>query len=316
MRIGKKRDDIKDYIELMEQYDWKLKSKDDENLIFEKEDSKRNYFKTFMKSGLSVNLSTFILIPVWGINLYKYYKLDFHYTISDYWQIFMLYLSIIFIAMTLISLIGRINYLFKNRVDICGEKSEYSISIESVKRKIKNERRDAIILLFLLLIGLIATMVMKSMSKEDIPNANLNLKLTELNDKLEGKIDNELEIRKTIFAEDVYFHQTVYDELKASYYTDRKEYGYLKVDYFSSDYKWVLDKGFESLYNEMNNYADLKANNNGEELKNWGAKKLFVGDNNERIVLYEDSVLSIYGDFDYTKENIDKILKSCRELIK
>lgn len=310
----KKRDDVENYIKQMEQCGWKLSSKDDDNLTFEKENSKRKHFKTFMKSGLLINFTTFMLILIYIMNLHDYYNRSFCYTVTNYWKIFMVYFAIIFIVMSIIIFIGKINYLFKYRVNICGEKDEYSITISSFKRRIKNERREAIILIVLLLIGLIVTIGMQSALEKNV--SGTNLKITELNNKVEGKIDKGLEIRKTIFAKDILIYQTVYDELKNTYYTDRKEKAYLEVEYFSSDHKWILNKGFKSLYYEMNNYTDFKENNNSEELRNWGAKKLFVGDYDERIVLYEDSVLTVYGDVEYTKENIEKILKACIELTK
>ena len=142
------------------------------------------------------------------------------------------------------------------------------------------------------------------------------MKLTELNNKIEGEIDDSIDVRKTIFAEDIYFKQIVYHPIEKKYYTDRLVKGRFEIEYFFSDNKWVLNKSFESIYNDLSDYSLYKEDNNSVELKNWGAKKLFIGENKERIVLYEDKVLAIDGDFEYTKENIDKILKTCSELKK
>ena len=174
----------------------------------------------------------------------------------------------------------------------------------------------SITLLSLFIIGLSITICANVLSKDKVPNVNLNLNLTELNDKIEGEIDNSLDVRKTIFAEDIYLKQIVYHSIDKKYYTDRLVKGRLDIEYFFSDNKWVLNKSFKSIYNDLNDYSLYKEDNNSTELKNWGAKKLFIGENKERIILYEDRVLAIDGDFDYTKENIDKILKACSELKK
>lgn len=300
----------------MKNYKWELKSEDSENLIFEKEKSKGKYFRTFMKNGLSINFIYFIMYPIFIMNIHEDYKVNFYYTVTSYWRIFMLFFSVLFLITFLIVCIGQIYYLFKYRVNIHDDKNEYIIPIKLVKRKMKCERVESITLLFLLLIGLITTIGANVLLKEDAPNVNLNLKLTELNDKIAGEIDNSLDRRKTIFAEDIYFKQTIYHTIDKKYYTDRIEKGYLDIEYFSSDYKWILDKGFDSFYNELRDYSLFKEDSNSAEFKNWGAKKLFVGENKKRIILYEDSVLTIDGEFDYTKENIDKILKACSELKK
>lgn len=300
----------------MKDYKWELKSEDSENLIFEKEKSNGKYFKTFMKNGLSINFISVIMTPVFIMNIHEDYKVNFYYTVTSYWRIFMLFFSVLFLIMFLVMCIGEINWLFKYRVNICGDKNKYIIPIKSLERRMKSARIELITLLSLLLIGLITTIGANVLLEEDAPNVNLNLKLTELNDKIEGEIDNSLDRRKTIFAEDIYFEQTVYHTIDKKYYTDRIEKGYLDIEYFSSDYKWALNKGFDSIYNELNNYSLFKEDSNSVEFKNWGAKKLFVGENKERIILYEDSVLTIDGEFDYTKENIDKILKAFSELKK
>ncbi|MCC3863422.1 hypothetical protein K0040_03735 [Terrisporobacter petrolearius] len=197
-----------------------------------------------------------------------------------------------------------------------GDKSEYIIPINLVKRKMKYEKVGSITLLSLFIIGLTITIGANVLLKDKVPNVNINLKLTELNDKIEGEIDNSLDVRKTIFAEDIYFKQIVYHTIDKKYYTDRLIKGRLDIEYFFSDNKWILNKSFESIYNDLSDYSLYKEDNNSKELKNWGAKKLFIGEYKERIILYEDKVLVIDGDFDYTKKNIDKILKTCSELKK
>lgn len=311
----KKKDDVENYIKQMDYAKWKLKNKDSENLIFEKEKLNRKHFKTFMKSGRSINFIYFIMLTTFTINIYDSYNVSFCYTVTSYWKIFMVFLSILLLIMSLIKCIREINYLFKYRVDISKEKHEYSIPIKSVKKRIKYEKVEAIILLVLLIMGLAITIRANSMSKEDRPNTSLNLSLNELNDKIEGESEDELEIRKTIFAKDVYFSQTIYDTIDKTYYTDRKDKAYLEIEYFSSDYKWVLDRGVKSIYDKVSNYTIIKENNNKKELENWNAEKVFMGENKERIIVYKNSVLSIDGDLDYTKENIDKILKACKDSI-
>ncbi|MCC3866657.1 hypothetical protein [Terrisporobacter mayombei] len=313
---GKKRNPIERYIKQKKDYGWQLKSENSENIIFEKEEPNGKYFQTFMKNELSFS-SIFVimyLIFIKSINLN--YNVDFYYTVTSYWKIFMLCFANLFIIIFLIICIGEINYLFKHRVSIQGDKSEYIIPIKLVKRKMKCEKVVSITLLSLFIIGLSITIGANVLSKDKVPNVNLNLNLTELNDKIEGEIDNSLDVRKTIFAEDIYLKQIVYHPIDKKYYTDRLVKGRLDIEYFFSDNKWVLNKSFDSIYNELNEYSLYKEDNNSQELKNWGAKKLFIGENKERIILYEDRVLAIDGDFDYTKENIDKILKACNELKK
>ena len=84
------------------------------------------------------------------------------------------------------------------------------------------------------------------------------------------------------------------------------------MEYFVSDYKWILDKGFKCLYEDESNYTDLKEVKDSEEFEYWDAEKMFVGEDKERILVYENSVLVVDGDLDYNKENIDKILKECK----
>lgn len=311
----KKKDDIENYIKQMDYAKWKLKSKDNENLIFEKEELNRKHFKTFMKSGLSINFVYFMMLTTFTINIYDSCNLSFCYTVTNYWRIFMVFLSILLLIMCFIKCIREINHLFKYRVDISTDKNEYSIPIKSVKKRIKYEKVESIILLVLLIIGLVITIKANSMSKEDMQNNNLNLSLNELNDKIEGESEDELEIRKTVFAKDVYFNQTIYDIVDKTYYTDRKDKAYLEIEYFSSDCKWVLDRGVKSIYDEISDYTIIKENNNKKELENWNAEKVFMGENKERIIVYKNSVLSVDGDIDYTKENIDKILKACKDSI-
>lgn len=313
---NKKINPIERYIKQKKNYGWEVKSEDSEYLIFEKEEPNGKYFQTFMKDELSFS-SIFVIIYLLFIqNIHYYYKVDFYYTVTSYWKIFMLCFTNLFIIIFLIICTVEIYYLFKHRVSMQGGKSEYIIPIKLVKRKMKYEKVGSITLLFLFIIGVTTTIGANVLSKDKEPNVNLNLKLTELNDKIEGEIDNSLDIRKTIFAEDIYLKQIVYHTIDKKYYTDRLVKGRLDIEYFFSDNQWVLNKGFESIYNDLSDYSLYKEDNNSQELKNWGAKKLFIGENKERIILYEDRVLAIDGDFDYTKENIDKILKDCSELKK
>ncbi|WP_018590707.1 hypothetical protein [Terrisporobacter glycolicus] len=313
---NKKINPIERYIKQKKNYGWEVKSEDSEYLIFEKEEPNGKYFQTFMKDELSFS-SIFVIIYLLFIqNIHYYYKVDFYYTVTSYWKIFMLCFTNLFIIIFLIICTVEIYYLFKHRVSMQGGKSEYIIPIKLVKRKMKYEKVGSITLLFLFIIGVTTTICANVLSKDKEPNVNLNLKLTELNDKIEGEIDNSLDIRKTIFAEDIYLKQIVYHTIDKKYYTDRLVKGRLDIEYFFSDNQWVLNKGFESIYNDLSDYSLYKEDNNSQELKNWGAKKLFIGENKERIILYEDRVLAIDGDFDYTKENIDKILKACSELKK
>lgn len=313
---NKKRNPIERYIKQKKNYGWELKSEDSENLIFEKKEPNGKYFQTFMRDELSFS-SIFVIIYLFFIKSIHFdYNVDFYYTVTSYWKIFMLCFANLFIIIFLIICTVEIYYLFKHRVSIQGVKSEYIIPIKLVKRKMKCEKVGSITILSLFLIGLSITISANVLSKDKVPNVNLNLKLTELNDKIEGEIDNSSDVRKTIFAEDIYFKQIVYHSIDKKYYTDRLVKGRLDIEYFFSDNKWVLNKSFESIYNELNDYSLYKEDNNSQELKNWGAKKLFIGENKERIILYEDRVLAIDGDFDYTKENINKILKACSELKK
>lgn len=313
---NKKINPIERYIKQKKNYGWEVKSEDSEYLIFEKEEPNGKYFQTFMKDELSFS-SIFVIIYLLFIqNIHYYYKVDFYYTVTSYWKIFMLCFTNLFIIIFLIICTVEIYYLFKHRVSMQGGKSEYIIPIKLVKRKMKYEKVGSITLLFLFIIGVTTTIGANVLSKDKEPNVNLNLKLTELNDKIEGEIYNSLDIRKTIFAEDIYLKQIVYHTIDKKYYTDRLVKGRLDIEYFFSDNQWVLNKGFESIYNDLSDYSLYKEDNNSQELKNWGAKKLFIGENKERIILYEDRVLAIDGDFDYTKENIDKILKDCSELKK
>lgn len=313
---NKSKNPIERYIKQKKNYGWELKSEDSEYLIFEKEEPNGKYFQTFMKDELSFS-SIFVIIYLLFIqNIHYYYKVDFYYTVTSYWKIFMLCFTNLFIIIFLIICTVEIYYLFKHRVSMQGGKSEYIIPIKLVKRKMKYEKVGSITLLFLFIIGVTTTIGANVLSKDKEPNVNINLKLTELNDKIEGEIDNSLDIRKTIFAEDIYLKQIVYHTIDKKYYTDRLVKGRLDIEYFFSDNQWVLNKGFESIYNDLSDYSLYKEDNNSQELKNWGAKKLFIGENKERIILYEDRVLTTDGDFDYTKENIDKILKACSELKK
>lgn len=313
---NKSKNPIESYIKQMNDYGWEVKSEDSEYLVFEKEEPNGKCFQTFMKNGLAINFMSVLMTPIFIINIHEYYKVNFYYTVTSYWRIFMLFFSVVFLLMFLLICIGEINYLFRYRVNVCDDKNEYVISIKSIERRMKSTKIELIILLSLFFIGLITTIGANTLLKEDTKNVNLNLKLTELNDKIEGEIDNSLDISKTIFAQHIFLKQTVYSSVDKKYYTDRLEKGYLDIEYFFSDNKWVLNKGFDSIYNELNDYSLYKEDNNSQELKNWGAKKLFIGENKERIILYEDRVLAIDGDFDYTKENIDKILKDCSELKK
>ena len=313
---NKSKNPIERYINRKKNYGWEVKSEDSEYLIFEKEEPNGKYFQTFMKDELSFS-SIFVIIYLLFIQNNHYdYKVDFNYTVTSYWKIFMLCFANLFIIIFLIICIGEIYYLFKHRVSMQGVKSEYIIPINLVKRKMKYEKVGSITILSLFIIGLSITIGANVLLKDKEPNVNINLKLTELNNKIEGEIDDSIDVRKTIFAEDIYFKQIVYHPIEKKYYTDRLVKGRFEIEYFFSDNKWVLNKSFESIYNDLSDYSLYKEDNNSAELKNWGAKKLFIGENKERIVLYEDKVLAIDGDFGYTKENIDKILKTCSELKK
>ncbi|SFJ21251.1 hypothetical protein SAMN02910355_1575 [Terrisporobacter glycolicus] len=313
---NKSKNPIERYINRKKNHGWEVKSEDSEYLIFEKEEPNGKYFQTFMKDELSFS-SIFVIIYVFfNQNIHYEYNVDFYYTVTSYWKIFMLCFTNLFIIIFLIICIGEIYYLFKHRVSMQGVKSEYIIPINLVKRKMRYEKVGLITLSLLFIIGVSTTIGANALLKDKEPNVNINLKLTELNNKIKGEIDDSIDVRKTIFAEDIYLKQIVYHPIEKKYYTDRLVKGRFEIEYFFSDNKWILNKSFESIYNDLSDYSLYKEDNNSVELKNWGAKKLFIGENKERIVLYEDKVLAIDGDFGYTKENIDKILKTCSELKK
>ena len=137
---NKSKNPIEIYIKRKKNYGWELKSEDSENLIFEKEEPNGKYFQTFMKNELSFS-SIFVimyLLFIKSINLN--YNVDFYYTVTSYWKIFMLCFANLFIIIFLLICTVEIYYLFKHRINIQGVKSEYIIPIKLVKRKIKCER--------------------------------------------------------------------------------------------------------------------------------------------------------------------------------
>ncbi|UPA32244.1 hypothetical protein L0P85_08945 [Terrisporobacter glycolicus] len=106
-----------------------------------------------MKDELSFS-SIFGIIYVFFIqNIHYEYNVDFYYTITSYWGIFMLCYANFFIIIFLIICIGEIYYLFKHRVSMQGGKSEYIIPINIVKRKMRYEKVGSITLSLLFIIG-------------------------------------------------------------------------------------------------------------------------------------------------------------------
>lgn len=312
MARKKKSNVVENYIEQMENNKWELKSNDNINLIFEKNIPNGKHFKTFMKSGLSPNFMNFMIVIIFSMNIYDALILNFCYTITSYWRTSLVITYLVFLVLFIIMSIREMIYLFKYRVKICDEKRKYIIPIEAIKRREKGLKVEAIVALIVLILGFSIMMAGRVTSKNDTSNVSFNLSLTELNDTIEGSVDNDLEVRETRFAKDICLNQSIYDKIENTYYTDRKDKGYLYVEYFVSDYKWILDRGFKCLYEDESNYTDLKEVKDSEEFEYWDAEKMFVGEDKERILVYENSVLVVDGDLDYNKENIDKILKECK----
>lgn len=105
----------------------------------------------------------------------------------------------------------------------------------------------------------------------------------------------------------------VYDEEIGSEYEEVTDENATMLSYsiFESKYEQIINKAKNSILNQYNEYeVNYKKVSTKEELKNWGAKEVYTGDFlYKRVVIYDDRIITINGDIDYNKENIN-IIKS------
>lgn len=109
----------------------------------------------------------------------------------------------------------------------------------------------------------------------------------------------------------------VYDKESNSYYDEYSEEYSASLSYtvFQSKYDKIINKALKSILKQYDEYEyDYKKINNTQEVKNWGAKEVYINSFfNDKIIVYDYVIIKITGDIDYNKENIDliksKILK-------
>lgn len=83
----------------------------------------------------------------------------------------------------------------------------------------------------------------------------------------------------------------------------------LSYSIFESKYHKIMDKAVYSILKEVNEYeSNCKKLADKEELKNWGAKEVYEADLiYDRIIVYDDKIITISSSLDYNKKNIDII---------
>ena len=93
--------------------------------------------------------------------------------------------------------------------------------------------------------------------------------------------------------------------------TSDKEAFTLSYSVFESKYDKVMNKAVNSLLEEYREYeVNYEKLTDKDELKSWGAKEVYLGDFiYDRIVVYDDRIITISSNLDYNKENINIIKK-------
>lgn len=295
------KNSVERYIRKMEKFDWELKSKDNENLVFEKCKPESKIDRKFIMYDLYRTLTLFILIPIFCFQAYKLYSDFFIDTVSSNIMIITFIMLIIAIICLLFEITENINSYIKFKIDNSSEKSIYTIPIKRIKLKdgIANiEILSMIVIIFIFGI----TTGFNYYGNKTIPNNQIPIKLTDLNKEIKGKSEGNTTVSSSFLCKNITIDESV----------DKQSY--INIEIFTSDYNFVLEEGFKSIYKQKNFLYNVEEINHGEEFEYWNAKKLYIGNFTERILVYDDMIIDVYGDIDFTKENIDKILKMCEKV--
>ncbi len=153
-------------------------------------------------------------------------------------------------------------------------------------------------------------------SKDKLP-----LSLGDFNIDIQESRDTTKKISSSYFAKyaDYYDYtykevsKVVYDEESGSEYEESEDENATMISYsiFESKYDKIINKAKYSLLDQYNEYeVNYQKVTDNDELNNWGAKEVYAGDFiYDRIVVYDDRIITISSDIDYNKENIN-IIKS------
>mgnify|MGYP000595637972 CR=1 FL=1 len=151
-------------------------------------------------------------------------------------------------------------------------------------------------------------------SKDKLP-----LSLEDFNIDIQESRDTTKQISSSYFAKyaDYYDYtykevsKVIYDEESGSEYEESEDENSTILSYsiFESKYDKIVDKAKYSLLDQYNEYeANYQKVTDKDELNNWGAKEVYAGDFiYDRIVVYDDRIITISSYIDYNKENINII---------
>lgn len=296
------KNSVERYIRKMKKFDWELKSKDNENLVFEKCRSESKIDRKFIMYDLYRTLTLFILIPLFCFQVYNLYTNFFIDTMSSKVMLITFIILIVGIICLLFEITENINSYIKFKIDNSGEKSIYKIPIKRIKLKDVIANIEILSMIIIILMFGVVSLGLNYYDNKTITNNQIPIKLEDLNNDIEGKVKNSINVSSTFLGKSISIDESVDSEF------------YMNIEIFTSDYNWVLEGGFKSIYKQRSDFYNLEEFNNGEEFAYWKAKKLYITDFKERILVYDDMIIDLYGDIDFTKENIEKILKICEEV--
>lgn len=232
--------------------------------------------------------------------------------------------AIILILVIFINIIMFILQLSKYIEIVKKDNKNFDVKRNFKIRSITNKASSYIFLIFFTIftINLISVDAgeVRATSKDNLP-----LILEDFNVDIQETRECEVSYSSSYFAKySTYYDSTyeenykeVYDEETNSYYNEITEENsaYLNYSVFESKYDKIINKALKSILEEYDKYGhDYKRINNTQEVKNWGAKEVYINSFfNEKIIIYDYVIIKINGDIDYNKENIEliksKILK-------
>lgn len=308
------KNSVERYVTKMKKFNWELKCKNNENLIFEKCKSESKTGRKFAKDDLFRIITLFFLIPLFCFQAYKLYANFFIDTVCSKVMLTTFILLIIAIICLFIEIIENIYSYTKFKIDNSGEKSIYTIPIKRIKLKAHIATIEILSMITIVLVLSVITTGFNDYGYKTISNTDIPIKLTDLNKEVKGKSENSLTVSSSFLGKNISIEECIYNEKEENGAVTTDTQAYMNIEIFTSDYNWVLEKGFKSIYKQRSYFYNLEEFNHGEELKYWKAKKLYITDFTERILVYDNMIIDVCADIDFTKENIEIILKMCEEV--
>lgn len=148
-----------------------------------------------------------------------------------------------------------------------------------------------------------------SFSKESLP-----ITLEDYNIKIQSERDCSTTKYKSFlgkyysFSDSTYYYET-YDDDDGTYIENENNGGVISYEVFESKYKNIMSNALEDIKtNHANMGSKYKKYTSGEEFNTWGAKEIYIDNSTEeRIIVYDNVILMLDMEGDYTKSRINFI---------